>query len=154
MLRQTMDEKRVREAARELAQKLRGFSPEIVVYVAEGGAAAGLAVAEELEIPSAALDLSYPATRFFRRFPPFLAAIAGPVKELLYRATRPKLNARPVGITAGARVALVDDSASTGRTLKAAAAALAEIGVKREMVSVAVLRCGKRARGLVDHFVF
>lgn len=148
-----LDEKLVRQLAKKLAHMLAGFDPQLVVYIENGGSEAGLAVASELGIPSAALDLSYPASRFFDRSSPSLKVLSGSVKEILYRTTRPRLNSRPFGIPVGVRVALVDDSASTGRTVDAAMEVLTEMGVDRDMVRVAVLRCGPRARHVVDHFI-
>ncbi|MDD5306263.1 MAG: hypothetical protein PHU25_02970 [Deltaproteobacteria bacterium] len=80
-------------------------------------------------------------------------ALMWPVKETAYRLTRPSFEGRAPDLAPDVRVALIDDSASSGRTLRIALEVLSGLGIPRDRVYVAVLRCGPRARALVDAFV-
>lgn len=74
------------------------------------------------------------------------------VKELAYRATAPETDRQTTDPLpeAGTRVILFDDSASSGRTIRRALEVLDRHGISRDRVAVAVLRCGPRAREVVD----
>jgi hypoxanthine phosphoribosyltransferase len=147
-----LDRATIEELARELARRLAPFEPAAVIYLERGGALPGRAIARRLRIPWYPLEIHYPATGVLRSLPRPLGALAVPFKELCYRLTAPR-PARRAAITLpppDTRVVLVDDSASSGRTLRVALALLAARGFDRERVRVVVLRCGRRARGLVD----
>jgi hypoxanthine phosphoribosyltransferase len=152
--RRRIDAAEQRRLAHVLADELVSFEPEAVVYIHSGGRVPGRAIAEALDVPSSRIDIRYPATRLIGRLPRSLRPFLFALKELLYRATRPDLvdlvcESLP---PAGSRVVLVDDSASSGKTLRAALLVLGSRGIDRDRVRVAVLRCGLRARPDVDHF--
>jgi hypoxanthine phosphoribosyltransferase len=143
-----------RRLAHALAGELAPFEPEAVVYVRSGGELAGRSIARALGVRSSGLDIRYPATRLIERLPRTLRPVLFAVKELLYRATRPAA-VDPAGEPLprpGSRTVLVDDSASSGKTLRTALEVLSRWGIERRQVRVAVLRCGRRARTVVDHF--
>jgi hypoxanthine phosphoribosyltransferase len=144
----------VERLARQLTRDVARFGPTAVIYVHRGGAVAGRALARALGIPCHRLDVRYPATRLLRRLPQPLAALAFPLKELSYRLTAPRVAAHVDGELPDprSRVVLVDDSASTGRTIRAALAALEQRGFDRSRMRVAVIRCGTRARDVVNWF--
>ena len=153
-LRETIESHEACRLARGLAGRLSGFRASALVYLMEGGRAPGLALAEELGLPARGLDIRYPLSRTLDAAPRWLRPPALAVKELAYRLTEPR-PAGPKGEqlpSAGDRVVLFDDSASSGRTIRAALGILAARGIPRESVQVVVLRCGGRARPLVDHF--
>ncbi|MCU0665331.1 MAG: phosphoribosyltransferase domain-containing protein [Myxococcota bacterium] len=134
--------------ARQLAQQLASFHPTLVVGIARGGARLGALVAQELEVPFRVLDVAYPASR------PWLGrlgeAVLFPLKEMLYRLSCPTLHGELVPFAQNDFAALVDDTASSGRTLTVALHALAQVGMDRSRVVVAVGRCGQKAKVLVD----
>jgi pyrimidine operon attenuation protein/uracil phosphoribosyltransferase len=138
----------IRALAVSLSVRLAEHAPCSVVGIARGGQQLGALVAEQLKVPFYTLDLSYPGSR------PWLGrlgeAFLFPIKEVLYRVSSPRLNS-PSFFAEGVDgvVALVDDTASSGRTLRAAFDALGQAGISREQVVVAVVRCGPRARSLV-----
>jgi adenine/guanine phosphoribosyltransferase-like PRPP-binding protein len=142
-----------RAMARSLCTHLAPFGPRGVVYMHRGGAVPGLTVAAHMGIPAWKLDLRYPVSRALDLAPPLLRAMLWPAKEALYRIGSPTWRAPVYLPPVGTRVALVDDSAGSGKTIAAALGALHSFGIGRESVMVAVLRCGKRARKLVDCWI-
>jgi hypoxanthine phosphoribosyltransferase len=140
-----------RKKALELVPRLAAFDPAAIVYVASGGRLPGTVVAEALGLPLHGLDIRYPFSRLASRVPPAVRALAWPVKEILYRLGEPRTRGDGGSLPApGTRVILIDDSASSGKTISVAVAELARNGLERRDVLVAVLRCGRRARGVVD----
>jgi hypoxanthine phosphoribosyltransferase len=150
--RKALGRSEAKDLAQSLAPRIAGFSPTTVVFLGQGGAAAGEALASSLGVPAAMLDVRYPLSRVLARVGPLSRAFLLPLKELAYRLTRPAHRGVLPDLGPDPRVALIDDSASSGRTLRIALETLAGLGVPRERVCVAVLRCGPRARGLVDVF--
>jgi hypoxanthine phosphoribosyltransferase len=144
----------VRAAGRELAARARAFSPDVVLCVLEGGAAVGREVGLALGVPTLGLDLSYGWSRLLSRAPAPLRLALWPLKEIAYRISGPRLGAGAVdALPRGGRAVLVDDTASSGRTLRAAFEALEPRGLPRAALFVAVIRCGARAKPLVDAYV-
>ena len=143
------------ELALKLVPAIRRFDPTAVVYVHRGGTVIGRALSTALGLPCHRLDIHYPLTLPLRRVPAPLATLALPLKELCYRLTEPRAldpgSKRLPGSTD--RVVLVDDSASSGRTIRTALAILEDHGIPRSRIEVAVIRCGPRARRIVDHHV-
>jgi hypoxanthine phosphoribosyltransferase len=138
-------------AAAALAERIAPFEPEAVICVCEGGLVFGRALAERLRVQAIELDLRYPLRRRIDRFPRPVRWILGPLKEIVYRATRPvPAPGPPFALPRLRRAVLADDSASSGRTLAAAVALLEARGLPRASLLIAVLRCGARARPLVD----
>ncbi len=150
--RKKLFENDVQRLALKLAHKIAPFDPDMVVYLNQGGRCAGLTVAEALGIPAEGIDLSYPLSRFLNRAPGILQIFAWPLKEIAYRFLKPRLNAPLNKRIKANRIALIDDSASTGRSLKAGIRALKDVGIDRTQIQVAVLRRGRRASAFVDHF--
>jgi hypoxanthine phosphoribosyltransferase len=138
-------------AAAPLAERLRRFDPRAVIFIREGGSALGLSLAALLEVPAIGLDLCYPWRRRLDALPLPLRVALWPLKEFAYRATFPRparngLDAPPLV----ERAVLVDDTASSGRTLRAAFELLEARGIPRTSLRVAVIRCGERAKAEVD----
>ena len=144
----------VARLAHELARSVAPFGPSAVIYLHRGGAPVGRTMAAALDVPCFRLDVRYPATALLRRLPRPVEVLAFPLKELAYRLTAPRAvdGSDAAWPAPTERVVLVDDSASSGRTVRAALAALARRGFPRERISVAVIRCGAGARDVVDHF--
>ena len=141
-------------AGGELAARVAGFDPGAVIFVRDGGTALGLAIAGALSLPAFGIDAHYPLRRALDRLPAPLRTALWPIKELLYRALGPRLDGSGLDrLPPFDRAVLVDDTASSGRTLRLARAALESRGVRRESLRVAVIRCGARARGQVDVFL-
>jgi hypoxanthine phosphoribosyltransferase len=137
-----------------LAAQLSGFGATAVVYLRRGGEAPARAIAAELGLPLFPLDVRYPHSRSLERIPIWARPPLFLFKEILYRLGHP-VPAPDAGRSLPApdpadRLLLVDDSASSGRTIAAALRILAERGWTRERIRVAVLRCGARARPWVD----
>jgi hypoxanthine phosphoribosyltransferase len=148
--RPIMDARAAHFLAAGLAPRVAVFAPTAVVFPGHGGAVAGRSLASALGVPAVMLDVRYPLTRVLASLPPVPRALLWPFKEIAYRLTGPALRDPPPGLAPGSRVALVDDSASSGRTLRLALEILSDLGISRDRVCVAVLRCGPRARALVD----
>jgi len=141
-------------AALELAERARAFEPDVVLSVLSGGEEVGRAIGEALGVPALGLDLRYPPSRLLSRAPALLRLGLWPLKELGYRMSRPRLAAGALeALPRSGRAVLADDTASSGRTLRAAFEALAAHGLRRSDLFVAVIRCGDRARHLVDAYV-
>lgn len=141
---------RQREMALELIESVRDFDPDAIYYIETGGQNPALVLGEALGLEPRGIDLRYPLSRVLERGGRALGLALFPFKEIAYRLTSPAAGAPPVEPQPGARIALVDDSASSGRTLRAAIRELAAAGVSRDRIIVAVLRCGARARSIVD----
>lgn len=142
------------EAGARLAERLSAFAPGAVFYVREGGAAVGRAIAGRLSVPAFGIDVRYPWRRAIDGLPAALRPALWPLKELAYRALDPRPGrAGPDAFPPFERAVLVDDTASSGRTLRVALEALRSRGIPREALRVAVIRCGPRARGQVDVFL-
>ena len=143
----------IQKLARNLARKVAPFSPDLVVYLADGGQTVGCRMARILGVPARAIDMSYPFSRYYNRAPRMHKPLLWPLKELLYRFTNPRLNGLPFPKLARAkRIVLVDDSASSGKSLRLALDTLESAGVEPRLIEVAVIRAGRRAQSLVDHF--
>jgi hypoxanthine phosphoribosyltransferase len=137
-------------AAGRLAECLAPHRPIAVIYLERGGMLLGRTIAERLEVPALGLNICYPLSRM-ERFPFSLFTL--PFKEIAYRLTAPSLMpAEDLTPSLGGSVALVDDSAATGRSLELALETLQDCGVARAAVKTAVVRCGTRARSLVDYY--
>ncbi len=134
--------------ARQLAMKLAERRPTMVIYLERGGRQVGRTIAQTLDIPVTGLDLRYPLSRL--PFP--FSLLAFPIKEIGYRLTAPSVTGSTDAIPAGP-VALVDDSASTGRSLTRALETLTGYGVSAPNITTAVIRCGPKARSLVDFYL-
>ena len=144
----------VRAAGLELASRARAFSPDLVLCVLEGGAEVGREVGGALGVPVFGLDLRYRWSRLLSRVPAPLRLGLWPLKEIAYRISGPRLGEGAVdALPRGGRAVLVDDSASSGRTLRAALEALEPLGLPRASLFVAVIRCGAGAKPLVDAYV-
>jgi hypoxanthine phosphoribosyltransferase len=139
-----------RDNIHALVDHLGSFVPEVVVYIDRGGRRLGRALAAHYEAPALAMDIAYPLSRLPH---PILTWLVLPIKEIAYRITAPRLTSSPnSGITrlsANAAVLLVDDSSSSGKTVRTARQVLRMLG-HRGIVRVAVGRAGKKAAGLVD----
>jgi hypoxanthine phosphoribosyltransferase len=144
-----------RDAGKALAERVAPFRPSAVIFIRDGGELLGRSLARHLSVPAFGLDLSYPLRRRLDRLPLPLRAALWPVKELVYRVTRPRLapGALDDGTPRADRAILVDDTASSGRTISAAVEALAARGIPRSALRVVVLRCGPRAKPLVDEYL-
>lgn len=138
-------------AAQELARQLVNHKPTVVIGISRAGARLGTQVARHLEVRFIALDIAYPASR--PALGRFGEGVLFPVKELLYRWSQPRLRGPLPTVVAQDRIALIDDSASSGRTLRTALGALAEAGATPEQITVAVTRCGQAAQALVNVFL-
>lgn len=140
----------IRAAASRLAEKLRPFSPTCVLYIRCGGALLGRTVADVLNVEARGIDIRYPASRVRS---PLARRMLFPFKEILYKLTRPSIRlAEDLKISPQDRIALIDDTASSGKTLCAALAYLTAAGIPRRAVRVAVFRRGPRAARFVDYF--
>jgi hypoxanthine phosphoribosyltransferase len=140
--------------ARGLARELGGFGAVGVVCLSRGGEVPGRVIAEVLGLPLFPLDVRYPISRLLERVPAWQRPLLFLFKEACYRLGHPA-SAPDAGSslpTPGPadRLLLVDDSASSGRTLREALLVLAGRGWPRDRIRVTVLRCGSRARSLVD----
>jgi adenine/guanine phosphoribosyltransferase-like PRPP-binding protein len=140
--------KNIVASASRLADRLKAHGPKSVVYLETGGALVGQIVAQVLDVPLLGLDIRYPLSRV-ARFP--LNLLTFPFKEIVYRVTVPSIGTRRPIPTDGP-VALVDDTAGTGRSLALAKDLLVASGVERSSIRTAVVRCGRRARRVVDFY--
>lgn len=148
------DRNAVRAAGIELAERARAFAPEAVLCILTGGAEVGQAIAGALAVPAYGLDLSYPWSRLIARAPPPMRLCLWPLKEITYRTGRPRLaDGSAAALPRVERAILVDDSASSGRTLRAAIEVLESRGLPRAALFVAAIRCGRGAKSLVDAYV-
>ncbi len=124
------------------------------MYLKEGGRRLGEILAQALGAPVHGIDVSYPLSRILNALPGPVRGFAWPVKELSYRLSDPKMGALPVPqkTLKNQRILLADDSASTGRSLRAVQNALRDAGIPRDQIRVVVFRCGVRAMNEVDWF--
>lgn len=140
-----------RAAGLELAERARAFEPEAVISILTGGAEVGRAIADALGVPVYGLDLSYRWSRLLARARAPLRMGLWPLKELAYRTGRPRLADGSIdALPRLGRAVLADDSASSGRTLRAAIEVLERRGLPRGSLFIAVIRCGRAAMRLVD----
>lgn len=126
---------------------------EAVVCVETGGRPLGRLLAEDLRLPLVGLDVRYPGTRLLDKVPRRLIPLLWPLKELAYKVTTPRPvfgDRMPTALSAYRRLALVDDSASSGKTMQTALDHLTREDISRDRVTTIVGRCGKRAAHLVD----
>ena len=134
-----------------LVAALAPFVPERVVYIDRGGRALGRALATRFNVPANSLNIGYPLSRLPH---PLLYWMAFPIKEVVYRLTRPGLveppTSFPLHLLTGEKILLVDDTASSGKTLRIAFNLLASSGARAKDIRVAVKRAGPRVRALVD----
>ena len=129
-----------------LIRKLGPFVPDHILYIERGGRSLGLALADQLKVDASGIDIGYPLSRLSH---PLLRALVFPIKEICYRLSRPRLVRPPALLTErrleAKKILLVDDSASSGKTLDIAVHLLESAGVNPIDVHVAVGRAGKRA---------
>jgi hypoxanthine phosphoribosyltransferase len=145
---------RARAAGIELAARAEPFAPEAVLGILEGGAAVARAMAEALGVPMHGLDLRYGWSRRLARLPAPLRLGLWPLKEISYRSFAPRFSDGSIErLPRIGRAVLVDDSASSGRTLEAAIEALGRRGLGRSSLFVAAIRCGRRSRRLLDAWI-
>ena len=136
-----------------LVAQLADFDPQAVVYIHSQGLFFGQLIACSYSADLFKLDLRYPFSRVLASIPRPLLIPLWPLKELMYRVSAPSFRGAVQLPRPGVRITLVDDSASSGRTIRMALSILEDNGHKRKDIRVAVLRCGGRARELVDHYV-
>ncbi len=141
-------EVKTKKGAEYLVKSLQSFSPQKVIYIETGGKNLGQELAKLLGIELQSLDVRYP---FSRIKSPFLKAVLFIAKEALYKLTSPSINKTcEVKVNSQDRILLVDDTASSGKTLSLAIEHLKSFGVSREKIKTAVMRCGKKASCVVD----
>ncbi len=131
-----------------LTRQLGDFVPDVVVYIERGGRALGEALARCYGVSASPLDIAYPLSRLPHSV---LRGLVFPIKEIAYRLTGPRLHS-PFGmqdVDATADVLLVDDTASSGKTLQRAREALWFNGHRGE-IRVVVARAGKRVAPKID----
>ncbi len=136
-----------------LAAQLVDFDPQAVVYIHSQGRFFGQVIARLYSADLFKLDLRYPFSRVLASIPRPLLIPLWPLKELMYKVSAPSFRGAVQLPRPGVRITLVDDSASSGRTIRQALRILDDNGHKRKDIRVAVLRCGGRARKLVDYYV-
>jgi hypothetical protein len=129
---------------------VKRFGPQCVVYIRTGGRPAGTALAATLGIPCYPLDIRYPHSRWMERCPIGLRPLLFLVKELLYRISKPVPRTESLPTSLPVPLILVDDRCSSGKTLRCALLLLSQLGISRDQVLVAVERCGRRAKSIVD----
>jgi len=149
LIRQT----EVETMAEKLAAQLADFDPQAVVYIHSQGYFPGEVIARSYSAVLFKLDLRYPFSRVLTSIPRPLLIPLWPLKELMYKVSAPSFRGAVQLPRPGVRVTLVDDSASSGRTIRIALRILKDNGHRRKDIRVVVLRCGGRARKLVDHYV-
>ncbi len=142
----------VEQLSVRLARRMEDFAPNLVVYLERGGAVVGGCIGDQLGVPVVGIDVSYSLSRTLSRLPRVGEVVAWPIKEVSYRFGEPRLNRLPRDLSGAERIALVDDSASSGKSLKLALRSLEKLGFDRRRVCVGVIRCGSRARSIVDYF--
>jgi len=143
--------KQVIEEKLEKLEKLPLIDPyKHLFYIDTGGREFGCMIANSLNINATALDIRYPFSRLLAKTPFLLRPLLWIFKEIVYRATIPSTKEGCKQILCESPVILVDDSASSGKTLEMAIDKLKGYGLNRSDITVVVLRCGKSARHLVD----
>ncbi|MEC5396426.1 phosphoribosyltransferase family protein [Uliginosibacterium sp. H1] len=131
----------MQQMAAEIAERLRAFEPELILTAEASGIAPGLMVALQLGLPLVYAKKYHPDVET-----PMLSRILeSPTKGGQYRMV---LSQRY--LPEGARVAIVDDFLSNGRT----AAALIDMAreAKLELVAASFLveKCFKRGHALIE----
>jgi hypoxanthine phosphoribosyltransferase len=146
-----VNRRKEKQNAAALRRKLSPFVPDRVIYIERGGRALGIALAAGFNVPSFGIDIGYPLSRLPH---PLLYAAVFPIKEICYRLTRPRLVSRPRFLgdkqLRTENILLVDDTASSGKSLEIASKLLREAGVSPRNLRVVVARRGRRADALVD----
>jgi hypoxanthine phosphoribosyltransferase len=138
----------IKLAAAHLAAKLRPFAPTRVVYIETGGAPLGKAIAANLGILATGIDIRYPYSRISSSL---IRCALFPAKELIYRLTSPSIcQSDDFHIDSSARIALVDDTASSGKTLRLALDYLESLEISPERIRTVVIRAGGKAAPIVD----
>lgn len=151
-LRKVVSKPEMCDTARDLKPRVLKFAPDTVVYIEEGGKTFGLAIAKELGIPAVGVDIGYPLSSSLNSKKRAVRVLAWPLKELVYKFSKPTLRKKMDDTRKLGRVLLVDDSASSGRSIETAVAYLGSRGVDRCEITIAVFRCGSKAKSLVDFF--
>lgn len=148
-IRSLVGESEIYRAAEGLAEKLRDFAPARVVFIKTGGERMGKSIATALGIPVQGLDIRYPASRVSK---PLRRGLF-PIKELLYKLSRPSVRSSfDLSLNNAERIVLVDDSASSGKTLRLALQYLQNLGLDRSQIRTVVYRRGPGAADVVDCF--
>ena len=132
-----------------LIEQLEGFAPDAVLFIERGGRPLGEALAQRYHVPAIGIDVAYPLSRLSHRT---IRWMAFPVKELAYRLTSPRLISETDDLShidTAANLLIVDDSASSGKTLGVVRKELASMGHLGQN-RVAVGRLGRRAVPWVD----
>ncbi len=145
-------ERKIRHYSMALAKKLKEFQPQIIVYIENGGRIVGETISEEMHLPLFSLDIRYPFSRLMDKTPWALRPLLLFSKEIFYRFSSPTLSPKRIDIASTNKIALVDDSASSGKTLKIALDILKQNCFESCNIQTAVVRCGKRALPIVDHY--
>ena len=134
-----------------LASIVAEHQPRALYYIATGGRELGTALAQRLSVPAIPLEISYPLSGPLRRLPRWVAASLWPVKEITYKFTAPRSRCEFSRLETNGPIVLVDDSASSGKTLSLALDELNKHEITGDRVIRVVGRCGRRARELVDY---
>ncbi len=152
--RNIIGEADLRRFVHRIEPDLTRFGPNRVLFLEEGGRALGEILSAVLNIPATGIDVSYPLSRFLNNARSPIRRLAWPIKEMIYKLSNPRLvrNLDPVPGPEKSRFLLVDDSASTGRSLRVVLTGLTALGIDRENIRVIVFRCGRNASKLVDDF--
>ena len=135
--------------AKIAADALSPFVPDMVIYIEKGGRPLGDALATHFGVRAIGIDIAYPLSRLSH---PLLTLLVFPFKEVVYRLTRPRvidMNHIEGPLQLCRRLLLVDDTASSGKTLRLALGALELLNYKDE-IRVVVGRAGANARALTD----
>ncbi|MBN2801575.1 MAG: phosphoribosyltransferase [Deltaproteobacteria bacterium] len=142
--------------------KLKEINPKGVVFIANGGRTAGVTLSKILGLPLFCVDIRYPLSRLMDRRNIFIKGFLWLFKELIYRVTTPERSGDCPGLLnqkeelpfkPGERVILVDDSVSSGRTIKMALVLLEEKGLLRGDIFIATQRCSRSSEELVDFLI-
>jgi len=120
------------------------------VAIRRGGLLLGRALADALGVPCHELDVRHPVSRELEAAGPLRRWWLWLVKEWRYRREPPSLAGALPDLPGRGLIWLVDDTSSSGRTLRLARAALRRSGVDAARLCVVVWRAGVRARPLVD----
>lgn len=128
-------------------------NPSCVIFLETGGETLGKQIADELQIPILGLNIRYPISRCMQKHRMW-APLLWLVKEIIYKFSHPTF-VPPLSSSATywPPVVLVDDSVSSGKTLRQALSFLNRNRIARNDVMVVTKRCGKRSRDLVDYVV-
>ena len=145
-------EEKIRQHSKALAEKLKEFQPEIIVYIENGGRIVGETISKDMHLPLYSLNIRYPFSRLMDRAPSALRPLLLLSKEIFYRFSTPGLLPPKKAIISAKKIVLVDDSASSGKTLRTAIGFLKKHQGKSCQIKTAVVRCGKNAIPIVDYY--